>query len=505
MAEVKRGRAGALAKLAVLVVILAGGLLIAPRTPLGPYLTPEGIFRVIDWLRDHSLAPVIFIALYAAATALAIPGTILTLAGGAVFGFYWGTLFNLVAANIGANAAFLVARTLGRDGVRKLMGDDSRALSRLDGIVRRHGFQGLLTLRLIPLVPFNALNFGSGLMSLSWRTYAAATVIGIVPGTAVYTFFANALLEGSREASVEAWSRVAVAGVLLVILSLLPAILKRLGVRLPGMGAVVAFFALLAGAQGVSAQRPGTMPGFPDNAVFSDILARVVTDSGVDYAKLAADRSGLDRYLAELERTNPALVEAASLHDRLAFWINAYNACMLKRVVDHYPIRVAGGLQGIRNRAAGRPANSVWQIADVFTGGHCRVAGATRSQDEIEHEIIRPLGDPRIHFAINCAAVSCPPLIPEAYDGRRLDGQLDARVHAFVGDPAQFEVDDSGARPEVRVNQVLDWFNVDFGGHDGVKSFLARYVSQEAREVLERPGSRLSFIDYDWTLNDIPR
>ena len=263
MAEVKRGRAGALAKLAVLVVILAGGFLIAPRTPLGPYLTPEGIFRVIDWLRDHPLAPVIFIALYAAATALAIPGTILTLAGGAVFGFYWGTLFNLVAANIGANAAFLVARTLGRDGVRKLMGDDSRALSRLDGIVRRHGFQGLLTLRLIPLVPFNALNFGSGLMSLGWRTYAAATVIGIVPGTAVYTFFANALLEGSREASVEAWSRVAVAGVLLVILSLLPAILKRLGVRLPGMGAVVAFFALLAGAQGVSRTAPGNHARIP--------------------------------------------------------------------------------------------------------------------------------------------------------------------------------------------------------------------------------------------------
>ena len=220
MAEVKSGRAGALVKLAVLVAILVGGLLIAPRTPLGPYLTPEGVFRVIDWLRDHPLAPVIFVALYAAATALAIPGTILTLAGGALFGFYWGTLFNLLAANIGANAAFLVARTLGRDGVRKLMGDDSRALSRLDGIVKRHGFQGLLTLRLIPLVPFNALNFGSGLMSLSWRTYAAATVIGIVPGTAVYTFFANALLEGSREASVEAWSRVAVAGVLLVILSL---------------------------------------------------------------------------------------------------------------------------------------------------------------------------------------------------------------------------------------------------------------------------------------------
>ena len=505
MAEVESGRAGALVKLGILVVILLAGLLIAPRTPLGPYLTREGIFQVMDWLRDHPIAPVIFVALYAGATALAVPGTILTLAGGALFGLYWGTLFNLLAANIGANAAFLIARTLGRDGVRKLMGDDSSVLARLDGIVERHGFQGLLTLRLIPLIPFNALNFGSGLMSLSWRTYAAATVIGIVPGTAVYTFFADALLEGSREATVEAWTRVAFAGVLLVLLSLLPAILKRLGVRLPGMSAVIALLALSAGARGVSAQEGGTLSGFPDNAVLTEVLASVVTDSGVDYARLAEDRSGLDRYLSQLASADPALVEAASVHDRLAFWINAYNACMLKRVIDHYPIGRARGWRGIRNRVAGRPANSVWQIGDVFTGAHCRVAGSNRSQDEIEHDIIRPIGDPRIHFAINCAAVSCPPLAAEAYEGETLEDRLDARVHAFVGDPAQLHVDTSATRPTVRVNRLLDWFNVDFGGRDGIRPFLARYVSGKARKVLEDPNATVSFMEYDWTLNDVSR
>lgn len=504
MAEVKSGRTGALVKLGILVVIVVGGLLIAPRTPLGPYLNREGIFQFIDWLRGHPLAPVIFVALYAAATALAIPGTILTLAGGALFGFYWGTLFNLLAANIGANAAFVIARNLGRDGVRKLMGDDSRALAKLDSVVSRHGFQGLLTLRLIPLVPFNALNFGSGLMPLTWRSYAAATAIGIVPGCAIYTFFADALLQGSREATREAWILVAVAGVLLILLSLLPALLKRLGVRLPGMGAVIVLFALFTAARGSAAQQAGN-GGLPDHSAFTEVLASVVSGSRVDYARLAEDRAGLDRYLAALSATDPAAVEDASRKDRLAFWINSYNACMLKRVVDHYPIRPARGFQGLRNRASGRPANSVWQIGDAFSGDHCPVAGSERSQDEIEHEVIRPMGDPRIHFAINCAAVSCPPLIAEAYEGTTLDDQLDARVRAFVDDPGQLKADTSGSRPTVRVNQVLDWFKEDFGGHEGIRSFLASHVTGATRDALLDPNGRLGFIDYDWTLNDVPR
>ena len=228
-------RARALLRLGALAVVVAGIVLAVTLTPLSDHLSREGIFQFIEWLRGHPWAPVIFVGLYAAATALAVPGTILTLAGGAVFGFWWGTLYNLLAANIGANAAFLLARSLGREGVRSLMGGDSGAVARLDAVVARHGFQGLLTLRLIPLVPFNALNFGAGLMPLRWRTYFLATLIGMVPGAAVYTFFADALLEGSREASAQALTRVLVAGALLVLLSLLPALLKRLGVRLPGI------------------------------------------------------------------------------------------------------------------------------------------------------------------------------------------------------------------------------------------------------------------------------
>ena len=500
------GRAGAFLKLAVLVLLLAGGYLAATRTPLGSYLTREGIGEAIALLRGNPWAPLIFMATYATATALAVPGTILTLAGGALFGFYWGTFFNFVAANIGANAAFVLARTLGGDGVRRLMGDDSAALQKLDDVVGKHGFQGLLTLRLIPLVPFNALNFGSGLMSLKWRTYATATLIGILPGTAVYTFFADSLLQGSQEASRDALVRVLVAGGLLLLLSLLPAILKRLGVRLPGMSAVlVLLMGLSLSARPGSAMQRTDAAGLPDHSAFTPVLAAVVEGPLVNYARLAADPAGLNRYIAALASTDPSTLAAASRNERLAFWINAYNACMLKRVIEHYPIRKAGGLLRLKNAAAGRPENSVWQIGDVFTAAHCPVAGAERSQDEIEHEIIRPMGDPRIHFAINCAALSCPPLISRAYLAGTLDGQLDGRVHAFIGDPAHFEVPVTDGTPTVRVNRVLEWFNEDFGGPEGIVAFLAGYVDGAARAALTGPDARLVFFDYDWTLNDATR
>ena len=500
------GRAGALLKLAILALLLIGAYVAAARTPLGAYLTREGIAGGIELLRGNPWAPLIFVAAYATATALAVPGTILTLAGGALFGLYWGTLFNFVAANIGANAAFVLARTLGGDGVRRLMGDDSAALRKLDRVVGKHGFRGLLTLRLIPLIPFNALNFGSGLVALKWRTYAVATLVGILPGTAVYTFFADSLLQGSLEASRDALYGVLLAGGLLLLLSFLPAILKRLGVRLPGMSAVVLpLVGLSLAARPASPLQEAGARQLPDHSALTQVLAPVVEGSLVNYSRLAADPAGLNRYIATLASTDPSALGGAGRDDQLAFWINAYNACMLKRVIENYPIRKAGGLLRLRNAAAGRPENSVWQIDDVFTGAHCPVAGTDRSQDEIEHEIIRPMGDPRIHLAINCAALSCPPLISRAYLGDTLDRQLDERVIAFVRDPAHFEVSVMNGTPTVKTNRVLDWFNEDFGGHEGVLAFFAEYLDGADRDALGDPEAGLAFFEYDWTLNDTQR
>jgi uncharacterized membrane protein YdjX (TVP38/TMEM64 family) len=218
-------------RLGVLVLLVGGAVVAATATPLGDLLSREGVGRATGWFRGSTWAPVVFIAVYAAATAVALPGSVLTLAGGALFGVVQGTIYNTVAANLGANLAFLVARRLGRDGVRTLAGD---RLDALDRATRTHGFRGLLVLRLVPVVPFNALNFGAGLTAIQWSSYALATVVGIFPGTLIYTMFADALLAGSTRASREALVRVIVSALLLVGLSLLPAVARRLGLELPG-------------------------------------------------------------------------------------------------------------------------------------------------------------------------------------------------------------------------------------------------------------------------------
>ncbi len=251
------------------------------------------------------------------------------------------------------------------------------------------------------------------------------------------------------------------------------------------------------------AATPTAAQEVPDHVGFTRVLADVVRTPRVDYAALERRRADLAAYLDRLEGTDEAALASAPLEVQLAFWINAYNACMLHRVSNHYPIRKDAGLVGsVRNALAGRPDNSVWQIRDVFTGSFCGVAGKSRSLDEIEHEIVRPMGEPRIHFAVNCAAVSCPPLAAEAYDPARIEEQLDRAVRGFVANPEHFLIDRSGDG-SLTLNRVLDWFGDDFGGKEGLLGFFAAYVPDADAEFLARPGVEVRFFEYDWTLNDL--
>ena len=490
-------------RLVALGLLLLAGFLILRLTPVGDVLTRQGALEVIEYLRSSAWAPVLFVILYTGAVALALPGTILTLTGGAVFGFWGGVLLNSIGANLGANLAFILSRTLGRDGVRYLLRGENiqRYMSRLDEVSEKHGFRGLLVLRLIPAVPFNVLNLGPGLTTMSWRTYAGATVIGILPGTAVYTLFADALLQGSQEASREAFLRALLAGVLLAALTLIPLLLKRMKISLPGAtGAII----LLAAS---FTSRPLVAQDIPNHGAFDRVLEQVVDPPLVDYSALTEIRGELDLYMKSLGDTDPGALGRAPREEQLAFWINAYNACMLKTVADHYPIG-RGGIElfgRIRNRLAGYPANSVWQIGDVFTQKHCRVAGSDRSQDEIEHEIIRPsFGEPRIHFAVNCAARSCPVLWPEAYKADRLDAQLDSAVEGFIDARSHFSLE-PGEPATLYLNRVLDWYRDDFGGVSGLKEFFSRYVEGSQLRLLQSDDTEVAFFDYDWTLNDVPR
>ena len=461
-------RARGALKLLALVLLLSGGVLGLRAAGLGGLLTAGGVGRLVELLRQSWWAPLAFVALYVVATTLDFSGAVLTLAGGAVFGFGWGALLNTIGANLGASVAFWVTRRLGREGLQAFLG---ARLAALDRVSAERGFAWLLRLRLIPVVPFNLLNVAAGLTAMPWRAFAAATAIGILPATLIYTYFADALLSAgvSHEAALAKIARLSVALLALVLASLVPTIARRLG-WLPLVLAVLGPRA--AGTQAI-----------PDHAAFTAILRDHVREGRVDYGALRADSARLRAYLDELAATDSGVLAAAPRATQLAFWINAYNACMLEQVIGRSHIR------------------SVRRIPSVFTAKHCRVAGAPRSQDDIEHGIIRPMGEPRIHFAVNCAARSCPALAAEAYAPERLDAQLDAAVQRFVDDPRQFRLE-LAPRPTLRVNKLLAWYGGDFGGPAGVKQFFFRYLlAYSAAEVL-RPDVRIEYFDYDWTLND---
>jgi uncharacterized membrane protein YdjX (TVP38/TMEM64 family) len=216
-------RTGPGAKLLLLALIVVAGWLAVTATPLREY---GGLPGLVATLRHAWWAPFAFVAGSTLAIALGFSGLVLTLAGGVVFGFGWGAILNTLSANLGATAAFWLARRLGRNGLETLLGS---RLAGIDRICRQSGFGWLLRLRFIPVVPFNLLNFASGLTSIPWRTYAIATALGILPATLVYTFFADAILAGSREATRAALARVLVAGVLLVVLSFIPALARWAG------------------------------------------------------------------------------------------------------------------------------------------------------------------------------------------------------------------------------------------------------------------------------------
>ncbi len=200
-----------------------------------------------------------------------------------------------------------------------------------------------------------------------------------------------------------------------------------------------------------------------------------VTLNLVDYEALATDPH-LPLALTALERFPVA--QLTDPREWLVFYINAYNLLALNMVVTHRPSK---SIKDIGNFL--RP---VWQRSAG------KVDGQSVSLADIEHRRLRTRGDPRIHFAIVCASVSCPDLRTEPYRAATLESQLNDQVARFLANP------NKGLRATqdvVHVSQIFDWFEADFASSGGVTSFIRRYVSVPAgREVV-------ADIDYNWRLN----
>lgn len=227
-----------------------------------------------------------------------------------------------------------------------------------------------------------------------------------------------------------------------------------------------------------------------DHTVFDRLLAKHArTDDGrMDYAGLQKDRAQLDAYLATLATAD---VEQLNEPEQLALLLNAYNGYTLSLILDHYP-HVA----------------SIKDLEDPWTTPHYKIAGQTLSLDDIEHGLIRPIyKDPRVHFAVNCASIGCPPLQDMAYSGEKVEKQLEFAAHAVLNNPEFVSVHGE----EVRITPVMKWFNTDFTSKNfspstkTVPEFVALYNKEIAALLKKNDDPSVRFIDYDWALNDISK
>ena len=228
------------------------------------------------------------------------------------------------------------------------------------------------------------------------------------------------------------------------------------------------------------------------HALFDQVLKTYVKDARVNYPALKAQPGELNHYLEELANIPPAAFERWPENERLACLINLYNATTLKLIVDNYP------LKSIRN--LGVLPGAAWREFTV------RFGGQLLTLDHLENKIIRvQYHEPRIHFALVCAALGCPPLRSEAYTGARLNEQLDEQARQFFNQPGKNRFD--AAKNTLYLSPIFKWYEADFTKPAGSLAAYAKTFLPEAQRaaLTEVDKVKVRFTDYDWALNEPPK
>jgi uncharacterized membrane protein YdjX (TVP38/TMEM64 family) len=483
--------------------------------------------------------PLLFGIAYVVAAVLFVPGSALTLAAGAIFGLGWGTLTVSLAATTAAALAFLISRYLFRPWVSAWAERHAR-FHAIDRAIAQGGWKIIALLRLSPLLPFSLGNYLFGVTAIRFWPYVLASWIFMLPGTFLYIYLGYAGRAGlAAAAGVEAgwtagqWAMLAIGllatATVTVYISRLAARAIREQTRLgepppaaapmPRTSAVAPVasarppfaLALLAAVLIIGAvwmhSNPGRLealfgpptvtmaehfderPGGPsvDHARFDTLLRRHVDPEGfVDYQALSNNEAELNAYLEVLAS---APIDELGRNERLALLINAYNAYTLRLILDHSPLRPIRDI----------PADERWD-------GRTWPIGPYRwTLNQIEHQEIRPrFVEPRIHWALVCAAVGCPPLRPEAYTADRLEAQLEAQAIIVHRSDRWFRYDRE--RGIVHLSALYDWYGGDFEQVAGsILAYAARYADRLRRDLEAGVKPRVEFLPYDWALNDRSR
>ena len=213
---------------------------------------------------------------------------------------------------------------------------------------------------------------------------------------------------------------------------------------------------------------------------YSRLLGKYVTPAGVKYAAWhddAGDRAALAKMVAFIAKDKPE----GGKDEKLAFYLNAYNVNILNQVLENYPIK------SVRDIAV---------LYGVFTQQRITVAGEKMSFNHLEKDVIHGFGEPRIHFALNCASASCPPLRPKAFTGDGLSAELDQQTTAFLNeDPHGVKATEDGKKADA--SKIFDWNAADFQSTGGVEAFINKY-----RKPPLASDAKISYQSYDWSLNE---
>ena len=216
-----------------------------------------------------------------------------------------------------------------------------------------------------------------------------------------------------------------------------------------------------------------TPPEVFNHSAWNQLLTKHVTiDGRVNYEGFRNDKGILRDYLTSLGANMPS--ESWAREDKLAYWMNAYNAMTVDLIVRNLPIESIKEID--------KPWNQrLWKLGDKWY-----------NLDEIEHQILRKMGDARIHFGINCASFSCPPLLNSAFTSENVEKQLDGVARTFVNDTKRNQISENN----IKISKIFSWFAKDFKTDGSLIDFLNRYS-----ETTINSKARKSYMDYDWTLN----
>ena len=234
-----------------------------------------------------------------------------------------------------------------------------------------------------------------------------------------------------------------------------------------------------------------------DNSVYTALLRDYVKDGRVNYKALKNDKR-LAEYIEILRKTDP---KTLSGNEELAFWLNVYNAFTLKAMCDNYPLKSITDLNS-PGGAGGLVIATVLKTT-VWDKPLVEIQGKKYTLNGVENEIIRPKGDARVHFAMVCAAKSCPPLRNEAFEGAKLNEQLEEQGRIFLAQTHKNSFD--FAKKTCKLSNIFNWFKGDFekSGKTVVR-YVARFLPKEQGDALLANAKTFAveYSEYDWSLNE---